>query len=58
MGHYRGLTRQVCVDVKSEPTLLTVLRDDDIRGNSSEGARIDDTAMDFGCNVRENFFGR
>ena len=42
-----GVARQVCVDVNSEPSLLSVLEGADIRGNTSEGTRLDVSAIGF-----------
>ena len=42
-----GVAQQVCVDVNSEPSLLSVLQGADIRRNTSEGARLDVSAIGF-----------
>ena len=50
------LARQVCDDVNCEPALLPVLQGDDIRGNTSEGARLDVSAMGFWRYGQRSFF--
>ena len=42
-----GVAQQVCVDVNSEPSLLSVLQGADIRRNTGEGARLDVSAIGF-----------